>query len=313
MLRRMSTSRRYSTSSEHTAIAALATAQHGVVSRAQLRRAGYTAPEIDNRLRNGRLLLLHRGVYAVGHHPATRHAHAMAAVLACGPQAALSHRSAAALWQMGIRWRTPLEVSAPGAHRIPGVLVHRCRTVEATREFGIPVTTPARTLLDLAPILDDATLVRAANEARLAGRLPADEFAALMNRMPKRIKSLLAPRGAPTRSVFEDEFLRFLCRYGLPLPEVNQRVAGYEVDMLWRRERLIVELDGRVYHDDHAFERDRERDADLQAAGHRVVRVTWPRLTGAPAREAKRLASMLTAEVAPAGRSAGRAPVFGTR
>ena len=83
-------------------------------------------------------------------------------------------------------------------------------------------------------------------------------------------------------------------RHGLPLPEVNQRLAGYEVDMLWRRERLIVELDGRAYHDHEAFERDRERDADLQAAGHRVVRVTWARLTGAPAREALRLASMLT-------------------
>ena len=82
--------------------------------------------------------------------------------------------------------------------------------------------------------------------------------------------------------MFEDAFLRFVRRHGLPLPEVNQRVAGHEVDMLWRRERLIVELDGRAYHDDHAFERDRDRDADLQAAGHRVVRVTWPRLPRAP-------------------------------
>ncbi len=237
----------------------------------------------------------------------------MAAVLACGPKAALSHRSAAALWQMGIRWRTPLEVSAPGAHRVPGLHVHRCRTVEATREFGIPVTTPARTLLDLGGIVDDTALVRAANEARLAGRLPADEFAALMNRMPKRIKRLLAQPGAPTRSVFEDEFLRFLRRYGLPLPEVNQRIAGHEVDMLWRRERLIVELDGRAYHDEHAFERDRERDADLQAAGHRVVRVTWPRLTGAPAREAERLDSMLSEGDGRGGRSGGRGPAFGTR
>ena len=312
MLRRMSTSRRYSTSSDHAAIAALATAQHGVVSRAQLRRAGYTAPEIDNRLRTGRLLLLYRGVYAVGHRPPSQHARAMAAVLACGPKAALSHRSAAALWQMGLRWRTPLEVSAPSAHQIPGVLTHRCRAVEATREFGIPVTTPARTLLDLAGIVDDATLVRAANEARLAGRLPQDEFAALTNRIPKRIKRLLAPPGAPTRSAFEDAFLRFVHRYGLPLPEVNQRVAGHEVDILWRHERLIVELDGRTYHDEHAFERDRERDADLQAAGHRVVRVTWFRLTGAPAREAKRLASMLKQRVGPAARSAGRSRACGT-
>ena len=265
-----------------------------MVSREQLRQAGFTSPEIDNRVRNGRLLLLYRGVYAVGHRPASQHARAMAAVLACGPKAALSHRSAAALWRMGIAWRTPFEVSAPTAHRIPGVRTHRCRAVEATHEFGIPVTTPVRTLLDMAAVVDEATLVRAANEARLAGRLPADEFSMLVERAPRRLRRLLAPSAAPTRSAFEDAFLRFVRRYGLPLPEVNQRVAGHEVDMLWRRERLIVELDGRTYHDEHAFERDRERDADLQAAGHRVVRVTWRRLTEAPAREAGRLTSMLT-------------------
>lgn len=294
MLRPMSTSRRYSPSSDHAAIAVLAAEQHGVVSRAQLRRAGLSTAAIDNRVKTGRLLALHRGVYAVGHRPATHHAKAMAAVLACGPNAVLSHRSAAALWEMGIRWRTPIEISAPTPHTIPGLLAHRCRAVEATREFGIPVTTPVRTLLDLAGNVDDAMLIRAVNEARLAGRLPPHDFAVLVERMPKRLQRLLAPRGAPTRSIFEDEFLRFVRRYGLPIPEVNQRVAGHEVDMLWRRERLIVELDGRAFHDDErAFERDRERDADLQAAGHRVVRVTWPRLTGAPAREAVRLASML--------------------
>lgn len=276
------------------AVAAIATTQHGIVSRAQLRRAGLSPAAVDNRVKTGRLFPLQRGVYAVGHRPATYHAKAMAAVLACGPKAVLSHRSAAALWEMGIRWRTPVEVSAPTAHRIPGVLAHRCRIIEATRELGIPVTTPVRTLLDLVGIADDATVIRAAHEARLAGRLPPHDFAVLVERMPKRVRLLLAPRGAPTRSIFEDEFLRFVRRYGLPTPEVNQRVAGHEVDMLWRRERLIVELDGRAFHDDgRAFECDRERDADLQAAGHRVVRVTWPRLTGAPAREAVRLASML--------------------
>jgi hypothetical protein len=293
MLRRMSTSRRYSPSSDHAAIAVLAAEQHGVVSRAQLRRARLSTAAIDNRVKTGRLLALHRGVYAVGHRPATNHAQAMAAVLACGPHAVLSHRSAAALWRMGVAWRTPLDVTSPSGHRIPGVLAHRCRVFEATREFGIPVTTPVRTLLDLAGTVDDAMLIRAVNEARLAGRLPPHDFAALVERMPRRLERLLAPHGAPTRSILEDEFLRFVRRYGLPLPEVNQRVAGHEVDMLWRPERLIVELDGRAYHDEHAFERDRERDADLQAAGHRVVRVTWARLTGAPAREAARLALLL--------------------
>ena len=191
----MSTSRRYSPSSEHAAIAALATAQHGVVSRAQLRRAGFTTAGIDNGVKCGRLLLLHRGVYAVGHRPPSHQARAMAAVLACGPKAALSHRSAAALWQMGLRWHTPLEVSAPSAHRVPGVRTHRCRSLEATREFGIPVTTPVRTLLDLVGVVDDAPLIRAINAARLAGRLPADEFAVLVERLPRRLERLLAPTG----------------------------------------------------------------------------------------------------------------------
>lgn len=182
-------------------------------------------------------------------------------------------------------------------HRVPGVLAHRCREVEATREFGITVTTPGRTLLDLAGIVDDAVLVRAANEARLAGRLPADEFAAMVKRMPGRLERVLAPKAAPTRSVFEDAFLRFVRRHGLPLPEVNQRVAGHEVDMLWRRERLIVELDGRAYHDNHAFERDRERDAELQLAGERVLRVTNRQLEGAPERLVARFAAALVAPV----------------
>jgi hypothetical protein len=136
----------------------------------------------------------------------------MAAVLACGPHAVLSHRSAAALWRMGVAWRTPLDVTSPSGHRIPGVLAHRCRVLEATREFGIPVTTPVRTLLDLAGTVDDAMLIRAVNEARLAGRLPPHDFAALVERMPRRLERLLAPHGAPTRSILEDEFLRFVRR-----------------------------------------------------------------------------------------------------
>jgi very-short-patch-repair endonuclease len=220
----------------------------------------------------------------------------MAAVLACGAGAVLSHRSAAALWKL-VRWRGPFDVTARSHHRLPGVIVHRSRTLaetDITRHYGIPVTTPARTMLDLADVLDSASLTRAVNDARVRRLLSLDVLHERIARAPGRATTRLPRRlDGPTRSSFEDAFLAFISRHGLPRPEVDQIVAGYEVDMLWRRRRLIAELDGRDYHE-HAFERDRDRDADLLAAGLRVVRVTWRRLTLHEEREARRFASLLT-------------------
>jgi very-short-patch-repair endonuclease len=189
----------------------------------------------------------------------------------------LSHRSAAALWGLG-RWAPPLEVTARNVRRHNGLLVHRSRTLtreDVTRHYGIPVTTPARTLSDLVRVLDPPSLTRAANDACLRHLISRDDI-----------------ETGPTRSVFEDAFLAFVARHRLPRPEVNQRVAGYEVDMLWRPQRLIAELDGRAYHQD-AFEEDRDRDAALTAAGLRVVRVTWRRLAGREEREAERFRALL--------------------
>ena len=199
----------------------------------------------------------------------------MAAVLAC--DAVLSHRSAAALWGFG-RWQQLIEVTARTARRHQGILVHRSRTLtraDVTRHYGIPVTTPARTLHDLARLLDPTSLTRAVNDARV-----------------RHLVRTEPGQTGPTRSVFEDAFLAFVHRHGLPRPEVNQYVAGYEVDMLWRPQRLIAELDGRAYHQD-SFEEDRERDATLTAAGLRVVRVTWRRLTRQEEREAARFRALL--------------------
>lgn len=199
-------------------------------------------------------------------------------MLACGPGAVLSHTSAAALWGLS-KWRQPLEVTARNARRHDGIRVHRSRTLtraDITRQYGIPTTTPARTLHDLARVLDPASLTRAVNDARLRHLIKVD-----------------AETG-PTRSVFEDAFLAFVDRHGLPRPEVNQIVAGYEVDMLWRPQRLIAELDGRAYHEDR-FEEDRDRDAALTAVGLRVVRVTWRRLTRHEEREAGRFRALLAA------------------
>ena len=257
--------------------AEIAARQHGVVSRRQLLDAGFVPRSIAHRVETGRLIRLHRGVYAVGHRPPSPHARAMAAVLACGPVAVLSHRSAAALWDL-IRWDRPIEVTAHNARRHAGILVHRSRTLaraDVTRHYAIPVTTPERTLKDLARLIDPASLTRAVNEARIRKLVNRDE-----------------DRTGPTRSVFEDAFLAFIDRHGLPKPEVNQQVAGYEVDMLWRPQRLIAELDGRAYHH-HTFEADRERDATLTAAGLRVVRVTWQRLTRQEEREAARFRALL--------------------
>jgi very-short-patch-repair endonuclease len=150
----------------------------------------------------------------------------------------------------------------------------------------------------LADVLDDASLTRAVNEARLQCQLSLPDLAALLARSPGRATGRFDPHldhaTQPTRSHFEDAFLKFIEHHGLPRPEVNQHVAGYEVDILWREQRVIVELDGWNYHDGKTtFERDRDKDAALVAAGFVVIRVTWRRLTESPGREASRLRRLL--------------------
>lgn len=284
------------------AIARLAARQHGMVATRQLLRAGLLdANAIAYRVRVGRLHPVHRGVHAVGHRPPSPLARVMAAVLACGPGAAASHETASALFGFHGRHGVPVHVTARTARRHRGVVVHRSRTLrpaDVTTHFGIPVTTPARTLLDLASALGERRLLRAANEARIRHLLTLDALAAQLARAqgrPMRVLRRLAEEApGPTRSELEDAFLRFVHKHGLPRPDMNCELLGYEVDALWRRERLVAELDGRRFHlDEAAFERDRERDAELLAAGHRVVRITWQRLTRRPEVEARRLWALL--------------------
>jgi Protein of unknown function (DUF559) len=285
-------------------IAGWAGHQHGYVTRAQLIACGLDHNGIKYRVGIGRLHLRYRGVYAVGHVPVTPHARAMAAVLACGPGAFLSYRWGGALWQVGPRWEGPIDVTARTDRRHKGIRVHRSRTLTArdvTVHFGIPVTTPARTLLDLAEVLDTPSLTRAVNEARLRHKSTLPELRELVSRSPgratRRLRPFIENTTGPTRSRFEDEFLRFVARYDLPTPEMNQIVAGEEVDVLWREQRLIVELDGRKFHEQR-FEADREKDAIVVSAGFSVVRVTWERLHGTPDREAIRLHAALAARAA---------------
>jgi very-short-patch-repair endonuclease len=284
-------------------IAEIAGGQHGLVTRAQLREAGHHAGVLHRRLQSGYLRRLHRGVYQVGP-VAMPLARVMAAVLACSggrgaarAGAAASHHSAAALWQLppGASLNGPVEVLVPGLARgrYAGVRAHRAGRLgadETTRLEGIPVTTPARTLLDLAAgtaLRDFERLVAHADREGLAQQ---GALASLLARHPlhrgaRALRSVLALPGGPqfTRSEAEARLLALFRRGGLPSPASNTRVASYEVDFLWRAERLVVEVDGFAFHSSaQAFERDRRRDAALTAAGFRVVRFTWRQLVDEP-------------------------------
>jgi len=186
------------------------------------------------------------------------------------------------------------------------VRVHRSvlHRRDITRHYGIPVTTLARTLLDLAEVLDTPSLTRAVNEARLRRKATLTDLAELLDRSPGRATRRLRPFvervSGPTRSAFEDAFLAFVQRHGLPMPETNQILAGDEVDAVWRAQRLVVELDGREFHE-NAFEDDRERDAAVLSAGLSVLRLTWHRLEHPELREARRLREVLDQRSSTAG------------
>jgi hypothetical protein len=270
-------------------VAALAARQHGVVARWQLRDVGMSDGQIAGRLERGRLHPVHRGVYAVGHRLLTREGRWMAAVLSLGPSAVLSHRSAAALWGLVADDGPRPDVTVPGRGtlRRRGVLVHRTPAVQRTRHRGIPVTTPMRTLVDLAAVAPRRVLVRAVEHAERLRVFDLRELERLMGRRPGAAAlraAVAAWDGAPVRSELERRFLELCDRHGLPRPLVNTLVAGLEVDFAWREPRLVVETDGLAHHGTRASaERDRRRDAVLAIAGWRVQRFTWRQVTDEPA------------------------------
>lgn len=290
-----------------TQIALIAARQFGHITRWQLIDLGLTRNQIEKRVMSGRLIPVFRGVYAVGHPRPEGIARAAAAVLACGDAAVLGYFSAAALWEMGPKWPAVPEVTVPTRRRPAGIRVHIHPTLESRdirRHRGIRVTSPARTLLEIAPALSKAGLARAVNEARLQRHLRIADLEDLIGRCEGRAGvRLLTPFVAelptgPTRSEFEDRFLDFARSYDLPTPQTNVRVAGYEVDALFPHHKVIVELDGYKYHQGRrSFERDRERDAALLAAGYVTIRITWERLTTQPEREAARLQAILTSRI----------------
>jgi hypothetical protein len=275
------------------ALSELARRQLGVVARSQLVGLGFGRRAIDLRLDRARLVPVYRGVYSVGHPPLSAEARWMAAVLAAGPGAVLSHRSAAALWGIlpPARSRPSVTRALHSRPRI-GLEIHRSRipSDEVAECRGIPVTSVPRTLLDLAAVLDRRQLERAVNEAEVMRLLGARSLADLLARYPRRhgvaaVRELLAERAPAqfTRSELEARFQTFLADVGLPRPQLNAAVeAGdrrFECDCVWRSHLVIAELDGRAFHATAAaFERDRERDRILESWGWRVVRVTWRQL-----------------------------------
>jgi very-short-patch-repair endonuclease len=272
----------------------VAAGQHGVAERGQLIAAGVPPHLIDYRLRTHRLEMLHRGVYRIGPVRSPYECEA-AALLACGDGAVLSHQTAAALWDIRrSREERPVEVIIRRGYRVRGaaVRVHRIATLcpdEIAMFEGLPITTPARTLLDLAPRLAERELEQAVARAERNGLADRARVDALLVRYPRRagtrVLRALFGAGTPafTRSEAESRFLLLIRRAGLPKPEVNMRVLRYEVDFLWRTEQVVVEIDGAAYHSDrNTFESDRIRDATLQIAGFRVIRVTWKQLTSHP-------------------------------
>ena len=282
-------------------IAALAKRQRGYVSRAQLMKLGLGAKAVDYRIKSGRLLPVYAGVYAVGHLPTLPQDRAFGALLACGPGAVLSHGSAATVWAVFKRWEMPFEVTARSAHRRSGLRVHRTslHRAEITRQLGLRVTSPARTVLDVAPRLTDRALRRALNELQRSGHLRMHEVASVLARCPRHpgagpLRPLLDTSDGLTRSGFEDDFLAFTTRFGLPRPRLNVLVHGYEVDAWFPQARVIVELDGwRDHSRRDRFESDRDRDAEMLARGIVTVRITWERFVRVPAREAERLGRIL--------------------
>jgi very-short-patch-repair endonuclease len=269
------------------AVARLAARQWGVLSLDELRMCGLTRKEVMGRVRNGRLHSLYRGVYAVGHPNLPLEGHFLAAVKACGTNAVLSHISAAALYGL-VRWdhRYP-EVTAPTTRTHRSIHTHRSSKLEvhdATHHKGIPITTPARTLIDLAATLDYRPLRRAVREAQ-RNLVTIPQILDTLDRLGPRpgignLTKILATGHAPTRSELEDTVLELILSAGFQRPDINQslQIQGRTIipDFRWPDQRLVIEADGAEWHDNRLTrEDDAEKQAILEAAGERVVRITW--------------------------------------
>ncbi len=281
----------------------LAARQHGVVSRSQLLDLGFSRDAIGHRIAVGRLHPLWRGVYAVGRPQVARHGEWLAAVLACGDDAVLSHASAAALWRIGREGgRIELSVPVSTVRRRAGLVAHRrCwpEPLPVTRFEGVPVTDVAQTILDLALRLTRRQVERMVDEAdkrelidpetlrRRLGERAGRPGSAALGRIIDRLTFTL------TESELERRFLPLAARAGLPAPETGRRVTGFRVDFYWPGLGLVVETDGLRYHRTPAQQaRDRVRDQRHAAAGLTPLRFTHAQVAFEPRRVQSVLASV---------------------
>jgi very-short-patch-repair endonuclease len=285
-------------------VAALALRQHGVVSNAQLRALGLGRGAIEHRVRRGRLHLLYRGVYAVGHAKVDGRGRLWAAALATN--GVVSHRSAAWVWELAPPPASRIEVTTLAASRsLNSITVHRSRLApeDIAHHEGLPVTTLARTLVDLADVLTPHRLERICHRAEHLRLLDVKAIDTVLARAPgRRSKALRAAlntltHAGPqlTRSELEDLMLALAAKFALPRPLVNRQVHGKEVDFLWPEQRLVLEADGAATHATRtAFEEDRARDLHLKTHGYDVIRVTHRMLTTRPHDVARLLRARLT-------------------
>jgi very-short-patch-repair endonuclease len=244
------------------------------------------------------LHVLHRGVYLVGHTVPAPLALETAALLACAPAAALSHRSAAKLWNLlPLTEFACIEITIRRQRRPKtGVTLHRAHLSrnEVTKREGLWVTAPARTLADLAAILPLADLEQAVAQAHRLRLIDAQTLAAHGRPGAPALRAVVERGPRFTRSRAERALLALTRRADLPLPETNTYLGGWEVDALWATQRLALEVDGGTYHHTPAdIERDRCKEADLEAAGYRVIRVSWRQLRDQTEAVAARLARAL--------------------
>lgn len=286
-------------------LARLAEAQHGVVSHSQLRRLGFSGTSVERARTVGRIHLIHRGVYAVGHAGITPHGRGLAAVLACGNGAVLSHRSAAWLWGLLSTAPRMPEVTAPNrGHRRRSIQIHHSQIlddVDCASVDGIPTTAVPRTLLDVASKGGRRVLGNAIDRAERLGFLDLAEVDDLLARSgthrgkePLRTAIEIYRDPGFTRSKAELLFIALVRKARLPRPATNIFVCGHEIDAYWEAERFAVEVDGWDTHRTRAaFEADPLRQEDLKLAGIDSIRITARRLEREPDLVAKRLRRLL--------------------
>ncbi|MBS1890350.1 MAG: type IV toxin-antitoxin system AbiEi family antitoxin domain-containing protein, partial [Actinobacteria bacterium] len=294
------------------AVARICGMQQGLITLEQLEARGLTRQAVSERVASGQLHRIHQTVYSLTPRVMTQRGKFMAAVLACGPGAVLSHRSAAYLWGLVDSWEAPIDVTAPNRRgRSPdGVAAHRdgsLQPMDKTTVHGIPCTTVARTILDYAAVEPERKVRKVIAEAEVLGILDKSRLRALLKRSRRRrgvarlrlILDSIHPQTKRTRSELERFFLEMCSKHAVPDPEVNVWLLApdgkrYQADFLWRGQRLIVEADSRRFHDtDSAFVSDRKRRQQLELAGWRVSQCTWEEVEVEPRRLAQTVNGLL--------------------